>query len=90
MHYHIFWGLRTTEEPFILNFSDRDTAIDKFIALVKDVEGDSVKDGPPPWDEQKIGNTLVFRIVSPLYKYLLVYCNNSCDTEDAPFPMNVN
>ena len=90
MHYHIFWGLRTADEPFILNFSDKQEAIDKFISLVKDVEGDSVKDGPPPWEEQKVDNMTVFRIVSPLYKYMLVYCGNSCNTETAPFPMNVN
>jgi len=91
MHYHIFWGLRTAEEPFVLNFSDKQEAIDKFIALVKDVEGESVKDGPPPWDEKRYDeNTLVFRILSPQYKYLLVYCKNKCNTEKAAYPLNVN
>lgn len=91
MHYHIFWGLRTADEPFILNFSDKQEAIDKFISLIKDVEGESVKDGPPPWEEQKFDkNTHVFRVMSPLYKYMLVYCENKCNTESATFPMNVN
>ena len=91
MHYHIFWGLRNAEDPFILNFSDKQVAIDKFISLIKDVEGESVKDGPPPWDEVKIDEkTYAFRVLSPQYKYLLVYCENNCKHEKSAFPLNVN
>jgi hypothetical protein len=91
MHYHIFWGLRTAEEPSVLNLSDKDQAIDKFMELIKEVEGDSVKDGPPPFDEKKIDeNTYVVRVVSPLYKYMLVYCQNHCDNEEEPYPLNIN
>ena len=91
MHYHIFWGLKNAEEPSILNFSNKQEAIDKFISLIKDVEGDSVKDGPPPWEEKKVDEkTLVFRIVSDSYKYMLVYCGYACETEIPAFPMNVN
>ncbi len=91
MHYHIFWGLKTADEPFILNFSDKNEAIDKFISLIKDVEGDSVKDGPPPWKEKEFDkNTYVVQVQSDLYKYMLIYCNNECDTSEHPFPMNIN
>ncbi len=91
MHYHIFWGLRTAEEPFILNFSDRDEAIDKFISLIKEIEGDSVKDGPPPWDEVELNDkTRMFRILSDQYKYLLVYCSNNCNAEKPTNPLNIN
>ncbi len=91
MHYHIFWGLRTAEEPFIINLSDKDEAIDKFISLIKDVEGDSVNDGPPPWDEKEYDkNTYVVRVLSPQYKYLLVYCKNKCDQKNHPNPLQVN
>lgn len=91
MHYHIFWGLKTSDEPFILNFSDKNEAVDKFISLIKDVEGESVKDGPPPWQEREVDkNTYVFRIISPLYKYMLVFCKNKCDINTKHFPLNVN
>jgi hypothetical protein len=91
MHYHIFWGLKTADEPFILNFSDKQEAIDKFISLVKDVEGESAKDGPPPWDEKKFDdNTYVFRILSENYKYMLVFCKNVCDHKEHTNPLMVN
>ncbi len=91
MHFHIFWGLKTADEPFVLNFSDKTEAIDKFISLIKEVEGDSVKDGPPPWKEKEFDeNTYVVQVNSELYKYMLVYCNNECDYSEPPFPMNVN
>jgi hypothetical protein len=91
MHYHIFWGLRTADEPFILNFSDKDEAIDKFVALIKDVEGDSVKDGPPPWEEKEIDkNTYVVRVQSDMYKYMLIYCHNECGDQKVPNPLLVN
>ena len=80
MHYHILWGLITAPEPFILNFSDKTEAIDKFIELIKDIEGDKVKDGPPPWTEKKLDDhTTAFQVQSEKYKYMLVYCTNTCN-----------
>ncbi len=90
MHYHIFWGLRTADEPFIINLFDKDEAIDKFISLIKDVEG-NVDDAPPPWDEKEYDeNTYVVRVQSEKYKYLLVYCKNKCDAKNHPNPLQVN
>ena len=91
MHFHIFWGLKTADEPFVLNFSDKTEAIDKFISLIKEVEGDSVKDGPPPWKEKEFDkNTYVVQVNTDLYKYMLIYCNNVCEYGTQPFPKNVN
>ena len=90
MHYHIFWGLITADEPFILNFSDKLEAVDKFISLIKDVEGDAVKDGPPPWEEKKFDeNTYIFRIQSDRFRYMLVFCKNECN-EEKQNPLMVN
>jgi hypothetical protein len=90
MHYHIFWGLKSADEPFILNFSDKDEAIDKYISLIKDIEGESVKDGPPPWEEKAFDkNTYIFRIMTDKYKYMLVFCDNDCSKEHAN-PLMVN
>lgn len=91
MHYHIFWGLKTADEPFILNFSDKDEAVDKFIALIKDIEGEAVKDGPPPWEEKKFDeNTYVFRIQSDKYRYMLVFCDNTCANKEHTNPLMIN
>jgi len=82
MHYHIFWGLRTADEPFIINFSNKDEAVDKFTSLIKDVEG-SESDDAPPWEEQDFDkNTHVIRVQTPLYKYMLVCCANDCNNEN--------
>lgn len=91
MHYHIFWGLKTADEPFILNFSDKDEAVDKFISMIKDIEGESVKDGPPPWEEKRFDeNTYVFRIQTDLYRYMLVFCDSDCEEKEHTNPLMIN
>jgi len=91
MHYHIFWGLRTAPEPFILNFSDKDEAIDKFIELIRSIEGYSDQDEIPAWREGEYDeNTYIVQFRSENYKYMIVYCNNQCETKSTPYPMNIN
>lgn len=87
MHYHIFWGLKTADEPFILNFSDKTEALDKFISLVKDVTGE---EAPPQKEKEFDKNTYVVQVNSGLYKFMLIHCNYDCDYSEHPFPMNVN
>lgn len=84
MHYHIFWGLKIAEEPHILSFNDKTEAIDRFISLIKDIEGDAVKDGPPPWKEKVLDDKCtVFQINGEKHKYMLLFCNyESCHKEE--------
>lgn len=80
MHYHIFWGLRSAEAPSILNYANKLEAIDRFIDLVKEIEGESVKDFAPPWEEVQMDkNTFMIRMETIQYRYCLVYCQNDCD-----------
>ena len=71
------WGPNTSETPAVLNFSDREDAITKFIDIAKTVEGGDKQ--PPPMEEVVIDErTRFFRIISATHKYILVYCNNHC------------
>lgn len=77
MHYHIIWGSNTAAEPAVLNFSNREEAIDKFIDIAKAVEGaDTI---PPPMEEIWLDEkTSLYRMVSATHKYILIYCDNGC------------
>jgi hypothetical protein len=81
MHYHIMWGSNTAEEPSVLNYTNRDEAISKFIEIVKTVEG---ADKPPPPMEETVLNakTRFFRMVTATHKYIIVYCDNGCYTSE--------
>ncbi|HEY5267890.1 MAG TPA: hypothetical protein VII94_02035 [Candidatus Saccharimonadales bacterium] len=93
MHYHIYWGLKTDKDPFVLNFSEIAPAIDKFISLVKEMEGLGAKDRPPPFEEVRLDDhTFIIRMITDLYKYILVYCDNKCNDQlKAPTdPLSLN
>lgn len=87
MHYHIFWGLKTAEEPFVLNFSDKTEALDKFISLIKDVTGEVEL---PQKEKEFDKNTYMIQVNGGLYKFMLIHCNNECDLDKPAFPINVN
>lgn len=87
MHYHIFWGLKTAEEPFVLHFSNKTEALDKFISLIKDVTGET--DLPQKEKEFDI-YTHMTQVNSGLYKFMLIHCSNECDLDKPAFPINVN
>jgi hypothetical protein len=82
MHYHIIWGSNTAEAPSILNLSDVKEAINKFLDIIKTVEG---ADKPPaPLEEIAFDdNTRFFRMVTASHKYILVYCSNDCNQKDS-------
>jgi hypothetical protein len=83
MHYHILWGSNATDHPSVLNISDREEAISKFIEIVKTIEG-ADKD-PPPWEQKTLDDkTYFFRMVSPTHKYIIVYCEHNCEKEAQP------
>lgn len=92
MHYHIYWGLKTDKDPFALDFSEKAPAIDKFISLIKEMEGLSAKDKPPPFEEVKLDDhTFIIRMTTDLYKYILVYCTNKCDGQPKSVdPLSLN
>lgn len=77
MHYHIIWGPNTAESPSVINFSNRDEAIDRFIDIAKTVEGAHTT--PPPMEEIWLDEkTFLYRMVSATHKYILICCNNGC------------
>lgn len=89
MHYHILWGSNATESPSVLNFSDREEAIGRFMEIVKTVEG--TDKAPPPWDRAAIDDkTRFFRMVSATHKYILVYCDNGCSEKKEFYPTTLN
>lgn len=90
MHYHIIWGPNTANMPALLNFSDREEAIDKFIDIAKTVEGANTP--PPPLEEILLDDkTRFYRMVSATHKYILVYCDNHCnEKKDETYQMVLN
>ena len=82
MHYHIFWGPRTAPEPFIMNFSDENEALDNFVSLIQTMEGKTSKDEVPPWKEKKFDeNCTILQVNGEKNKYMLVVCNYACHKE---------
>lgn len=82
MHYHIFWGAKGNKEPSIMNFSDSNEAMEKFIDVCKTCK---IEEQSPKQDKIILSDKITFiRLESLQFRLCFVSCKENCSSENPP------
>jgi len=86
MHYHIIWGPISGQTPSILDFDNKDEALDKFTEIGKTIEEAEKFDNLPLTATNCVldDQTFVIKLETYQTRICFLYCEHSCPHFDTP------
>lgn len=78
MHFHIVWGPIVSSKPSVLDFTDKQEALDKFIEIGKAIElAENFKDLPGTATKFELDSeTLVIKLETNQTRICFLYCGH--------------
>lgn len=92
MHFHIVWGPIVSGKPNVLDFDDKQEALDKFVEIGKAVEqAEKFEDLPGTATKFELDDkTLVIKLETHQTRICFLYCGHDCKSHKKTDDFSLN